>query len=61
MINHYSTSSKMNGYSTNDIIRNLFDLLAFQYRQHELQFVRVDEKFDVVRQLSYRGTGSKNE
>jgi hypothetical protein len=61
MTNRYFTPSEMNKHSINDVIKNLFSLLAFQYMQHKLQYVRVDEKIDVGRQLSYKETGSKDE
>ena len=48
---YYGIPSEMNGHSINDVVKNLFNLLAFQYGTHSLQYVRVTDNFDVVRRL----------
>jgi len=41
------TVSKMKTLSTNDLIRNLFDLLAFKYQTLEMQYLPITEELAI--------------
>lgn len=59
MSNRYSVPSNKSRYSVNDVIKNLFDLLAFRYKHYELAYLPLEER-DVVKGLFYKGTGSND-
>ena len=60
MSHRYAVPSYKSRCSVNDVIKNLFDLLAFKYQHYELAYVRLGER-DVVKGSSYKGTESKDE
>jgi hypothetical protein len=42
--------------SINDLMTSLLNILRMEKKTPELAFVRVSEKFDVIRKSSYKGT-----
>lgn len=47
MIKINSHASKMAAFSTNDLIKNLFDLLAFKYQTLGMQYLVTKEESEI--------------